>query len=289
MRITDSVHSIKIPFHVTTPSGESISRFVNVYLIFGEQIYIVDSGVSNSEHAIFEYIRATGRNPEEISHLILTHSHPDHIGAARAIKKVTGCTICAHPAEKSWIEDIELQSQERPVPGFHALVGGSVAVDQVLEDGTLLPIDKNLKIQVVHTPGHSRGSISLFLQPDGILFTGDAIPLPGDIPIYEDVESLIHSIRILTGIKGVKYLLAAWDDPRQDEHIALRYRTSLDFLQRIHKTVVRIAESSSSSMDMCLKVLDELGLPRTIANPLLVASFESHRKVRETEDIFFRA
>jgi hydroxyacylglutathione hydrolase len=286
MRITDSVHALKIPFHVTTQLGVKVKRFVYVYIIFGKRIFLVDSGVANSEHAIFKYIRETGRNPEEISLLILTHSHPDHIGAARAIKIVTGCTICAHPAEKMWIEDVELQSKERPVPGFNDLVGGSVTVDCVLEEGNILKIDENLMIEVFHTPGHSKGSISLRLQPEGILFTGDAIPVPGDIPIYEDIESLVRSIRVLMGLNGIRLLLSSWDDPQEGENIAQRFRASIGFLQRIHDAVARVADLGLAPMEMCLRVLNAMGLSLAIANPLLATTFISHLKVRPNGELF---
>lgn len=92
-------------------------------------------------HAIkmFDYIRKTGRNPEDISLIILTHSHPDHIGSAHEIQRTTGCTIAAHHGERAWIEDVELQSRERPVPDFHSLVGGSVRIDRILSISLLLP------------------------------------------------------------------------------------------------------------------------------------------------------
>ena len=101
MRVTDRVHALKIPFRIQTPLGATLERFVYSYVIFGPRICLVDSGVANSEKAIFGYIREAGRDPGEISHLVLTHSHPDHIGAARAIKAATGCTVLAHPAERS--------------------------------------------------------------------------------------------------------------------------------------------------------------------------------------------
>lgn len=286
MRITDCVHALKIPFQVTTPLGVKVDRFVYVYIVLGKRIFLVDSGVANSEHAIFKYIREAGRNPEEISHLILTHSHPDHIGAALAIKKASGCTICAHPAEKSWIEDVDLQSKERPVPGFNALVGGSVSVECVLEEGKKLEIDENLLIDVFHTPGHSKGSISLLLQPEGVLFTGDAIPIPGDIPIYEDVVSLVRSIRFLMDLNGIMFLLASWDDPQQGGNIAQRFRASIGYLQRIHEAVTKVAELGLGPMEVCLRVLDDLGLPKAVANPLLATSFMSHLKVRAKEELF---
>jgi glyoxylase-like metal-dependent hydrolase (beta-lactamase superfamily II) len=263
-----------------------VDRYVYVYMIFGKQIFLVDSGAANSEHEIFDYIRKAGRNPEEVSHLILTHSHPDHIGAARAIKGITGCRICAHPAERMWIEDVELQSKERPVPGFSDLVGGPVTVDCVLEEGNILEIDENRQINVFHTPGHSRGSISLRLQPEGVLFTGDAIPVPGDIPIYEDVESLVRSIRGLMDLKGIRFLLSSWDDPQQDENIACRYRLCIEYLQRIHDAVAKVKDLGLAPMEMCLRVLVDLGLPTAIANPLLTATFFSHLKVRTRGELF---
>jgi metal-dependent hydrolase (beta-lactamase superfamily II) len=108
-----------------------------LYLIYGKKIYLIDTGVATSEKIIFDYIRKTGRNPEDISLIILTHSHPDHIGAAHEIKRATGSTIAAHHGERSWIEDVELQHRERPVPCFHSLVGGSVMIDRILENGDI--------------------------------------------------------------------------------------------------------------------------------------------------------
>lgn len=156
-----------------------------------------------------------------------------------------------------------------------------MTVDRLLEDGARLDIDESLVLEAIHTPGHSRGSISLRLYPDGALFTGDAIPLPGDIPIYEDVESLVRSIRRLMALDGIRWLLASWDDPRKDEEIPLRFRASLDYLRRIHETVAGAADSAVAPMDMCRAVLEELGLPTAIANPLLAASFISHLKASE--------
>ncbi|MBI5576541.1 MAG: MBL fold metallo-hydrolase [Deltaproteobacteria bacterium] len=286
MRITERVHALKLPFQVTTPAGVKIDRYVYVYVIFGKRIILVDSGVANSERAIFEYIRKEGRDPEDISCLLLTHSHPDHIGAARAVKEATGCSVHAHQYEKSWIENVELQAKERPVPGFDALVGGSVTVDRLLEAGEKFEMDENILVDVFHTPGHSKGSISLRLQPEGILFTGDAIPVPGDIPIYEDVESTVRSIKILMNLEGTRYLLASWDDPRQGEKIDMLFRSSLEYLRRIYDAVSKVAVPGLAPMELCLRVLDDIGLPKAVANPLLAAAFVSHSKVRAKNDLF---
>ena len=135
MQVTEHIHALRIPFSLPDPSGGKIPRFVYVYLIYGEKICLVDSGVASSAPMIFDYLRRTDRSPKDISYLILTHSHPDHIGAAREVQEASGCTVAAHAAEIAWIEDVDLQCRERPVPGFHSLVGGSIKVDRALQDG----------------------------------------------------------------------------------------------------------------------------------------------------------
>jgi hydroxyacylglutathione hydrolase len=62
----------------------------------------------------------------------------------------------AHLAEREWIEDVNLQNRERPVPGFFTLVGGSVQLDHELADGDIIDPDgtEEYELQVFHTPGH---------------------------------------------------------------------------------------------------------------------------------------
>jgi glyoxylase-like metal-dependent hydrolase (beta-lactamase superfamily II) len=90
--------------------GIAIDRFVYSYVLAGETITLIDTGVAGCEEVIFDYIRSIGRDPCEISFIILTHSHPDHIGAAKAIREATGCSVMAHPAERAWIEDEDRQN-----------------------------------------------------------------------------------------------------------------------------------------------------------------------------------
>jgi len=135
MQITPSIHAIRHSFRIPIGPGITLDRFVYSYLVYGDTITLIDTGVAGCEKDIFEYIRSTGRDPSEIALIILTHSHPDHIGSAGAIRQVTGCSIAAHPAERAWIEDVERQNRERPVPGFFTLVGGPVQLDHELAVG----------------------------------------------------------------------------------------------------------------------------------------------------------
>jgi len=287
MQITKHVHAIKIPFQVKTELG-TLDRFVYSYLINGNDICLIDSGVVTSEGVIFEYIEKIGLKPSDISLMILTHSHPDHIGSAKSIKEKSGCKVAAHPGERSWIEDIELQAKERPVPNFHSLVEGSVDVDDALEDGDVLDLGENISLKVIHTPGHSEGSISIFTPEEGVLFTGDAIPLKGDLPIYDNIETSVESINKLKAIEGIKTLLASWDDPKEGEDVYHIMDEALNYLQHIHKSVIKInmENPSSNPLEFCKMVLKELGMPEMAANPIVAASFQSNLKSLENQDLF---
>jgi len=277
MKITDHIHALKVPFQITDPSGRSLPRFVYVYMIYGREITLIDSGVASSAGIIPEYLRNTGRNPEEISLMILTHGHPDHIGAAQAIKEISGCSVAAHGADRVWIENPDQQLKDRPVPGFYSLVKGSVRVDRILNEGDVLYLEPEMHLEVLHTPGHSPGSISLWMQEEGVLFSGDAITLAGEMPIYDDIKSSMASIQRLKAIEGINLLLSAWDEPRQGEDAYRIMDQGLDYLQRIHRSVIRAAErkGSDNQMEICSEAVRELGLPEMMANPLVCRSFLS--------------
>ena len=244
MQITPSIHALRHSFKIPITPGVAIDRFVYSFIIYGEMITLIDTGVAGCDAPIFDYIRATDRDPSEIALIVLTHSHPDHIGAARAIQQATGCSIAAHHAERAWIEDVELQNRERPVPGFATLAGGSVHIDNELVEGDSIEPDDTRagEMQVFYTPGHSAGSISLFLHREGALFSGDAIPVAGDLPVYEDALLSVRSVKKLKAIRGIRVLLSSWDEPRKGDDAYRRMDLALDYLQQIHQAVLASAD-----------------------------------------------
>jgi glyoxylase-like metal-dependent hydrolase (beta-lactamase superfamily II) len=284
MQIIPHIHALKIPFIVPTLQG-AVPRFVYVYLVYGDEVCLIDSGVASSQNIIFDYMMKTARRPEEISQLILTHSHPDHMGAALAVKKATCCSVAAHQDEKAWIEDAELQARERPVPGFFSLVEGSVKVDRCLQDGIALDLG-GIEARVIHTPGHSPGSVSLWFPEEDALISADAVPVPGDLPIYEDFRQSADSIRRLMAIDGIRFLLSSWDEPQQGEEARRALESGLLYLQRIHQAVLQAASKGSSldPLELASVVLKELGIAGGLANPLVARSLQSHLMVIEKED-----
>jgi len=107
MKVTERIHALKIPFKLRIGPDKTVDRFVFAYLIFGEHICLIDGGVAGSEAMIFDYIKQAGRDPREIDWLVFTHSHPDHIGSGRELKKQTGCKVAAHIDARPWIEDVD--------------------------------------------------------------------------------------------------------------------------------------------------------------------------------------
>jgi glyoxylase-like metal-dependent hydrolase (beta-lactamase superfamily II) len=266
-----TIHPVRIPFIIPAPSGP-ISRFVFSFLICTDaSILLIDTGVSGSEQTIFGKIRKAGRKPEDISTGILTHSHPDHIGAAKAIQEATGCTIAAHPLEKAWIEDTGRQEKERPVPGFNTLVGGPVKVDRLLGDGDIVPLGEGRSIEVIHTPGHSPGSISLLLQPEMALFSGDAIPVPGDLPVYDNPAESARSIERLMDIEGIQYLFSSWDEPRVGEEVYWAMDDGFAWVEQVSGAVREMMTSHPGidTAEFTLLVMKEIGLPPEAANPMV--------------------
>ena len=278
MQATERIHAIKIPFKVPISPERSIDRFAFAYIVFGDKIHLIDSGVAGSETTIYEYIKEQGREPKEISSLILTHSHPDHIGAAKSIKEQTSCTVFAHKLERDWIEDTEQQFKERPVPGFQALVEGSIEVDNLLGGGEILELEKGLLCKIIHTPGHSKGSISLLFEEDKSLFTADVLIYPGDLPIYEDISVCLRSIKMLQQINSVENLFSSWEPPIQgQDKIIKRMDESMAYLERIHTAVISNSSINKQQniLELCQKVVSELGLPPFAAMPLVAKAFAS--------------
>jgi glyoxylase-like metal-dependent hydrolase (beta-lactamase superfamily II) len=288
MKVTPSVHAIRHTFRIPTGPTSTLDRFVYSYLIYGDTITLIDTGVSGSEKEIFDYIRSTERDPSEVALIILTHSHPDHIGSARAIQQMTGCSIAAHPAERAWIEDVDLQNRDRPVPGFATLAGGSVPVDHELVDGDSIEPDENRRneLLVFHTPGHSKGSISLFLHSEGALFCGDAVPVAGDLPVYEDAAASVQSVKKLRRLKGIRVLLSSWDEPRSGDAAYQQMDKALDYLQKIHTAVLSSAtDGSDDLMALTRKTAATLLLPPQAVTPLMARTFTANLCIRDKKNL----
>ena len=105
---------------------------------------MIDSGVAGSELMIEKAVIESGCHPSDIKAIFLTHAHPDHIGTASYFREKYGAAIYASEGERSWIEDIDLQFAQRPIPNFYVLAGRSAIVDHIVKDGDVIALSEYL-------------------------------------------------------------------------------------------------------------------------------------------------
>ncbi|MBF0544055.1 MAG: MBL fold metallo-hydrolase [Candidatus Riflebacteria bacterium] len=100
-------------------------------------------------------LKIAAENKIKIRYVFLTHHHFDHIRGTDIIKKRVGAEICAHSATKT-------------------LIAKEVSVDIEVKDGEEMQIGEQIKVKILHTPGHALGSICLVVN-DTFLVTGDTL------------------------------------------------------------------------------------------------------------------
>lgn len=282
MKINEQVHLIRKEFQVT----QKVKRYVNIYLVVGEYCYLVDSGVAGTETLIEEYLTSINRKMTDIKGIFLTHSHPDHAGAAAEIKKRTDCKIYAPALELPWIEDIQKQFEERPIPNFFKLLSESVKVDRPLEDGNVIELEEGIRVKAILTKGHSHGSMSYILNDD-IIFTGDAIPVANDLPIFVDYEETIKSLTKLQSISGIQYYCPAWDKVYEKDEFDTVIENSKEMLLRLKKAVLQVEAEfpGLSDEDKVIEVLKRVNMLMVLGNKLVAKSIEACGNIKNGKEL----
>ena len=152
-------------------------------------VAIIDSGWRYFHNRpVLDYLRQLGYGPASVQHLIATHWHPDHIGGMAGLQRATGAAAAAHRLEADAIagrigEVIPQPAAPRWLRALLRPVRSSLApppfpVSTLLDDGDTLPLLGGAR--VIHTPGHTPGSVSLHFPAEGVLLVGDAVQRVGN-------------------------------------------------------------------------------------------------------------
>ena len=156
-------------------------RGANAYLLVSEQdLTMIDTGVPGDVDTISDQLSEGGFDLTAVKRIILTHAHGDHIGGCVELVQRSGAQVLAHKIETPYIElDDSLPANSFPQrimywTADHIMFRLSACeVDRLLTAGDLIDVLDGLR--VIHTPGHTPGSISLYQPARGILFCGDAL------------------------------------------------------------------------------------------------------------------
>uniref|UniRef100_A0AAU3H8S7 MBL fold metallo-hydrolase n=1 Tax=Streptomyces sp. NBC_01401 TaxID=2903854 RepID=A0AAU3H8S7_9ACTN len=147
----------------------------------GTDLTLIDAGHRHAAAAIADGVRGLGLDPAGISRVVLTHGHRDHCGAAQELADAYGAQILAHALDAPVVRGDEpvpepvLHDWERPLyaHGLTVPEAPPTRVDRELADGDELPFGGGAR--VVHSPGHTPGSIGIHLPRHKVLFTGDSV------------------------------------------------------------------------------------------------------------------
>ena len=115
------------------------------------------------------YLAELDSHQLELLYIVNTHGHWDHIADNVALVKATGAPLCAHSWDATRLANPTLATEDEP-----ALPVPPSKADRALQDGISLELGE-LEFQVIHTPGHTPGSICLYESTAGVIFTGDTL------------------------------------------------------------------------------------------------------------------
>lgn len=183
------IYKIRLPLAGEKPGP------VNVYYLPGAVPTLVDTGTSRSAEVLRAALSELGSGFGDIRQIILTHGHIDHYGAARKIAAASGGTvsIAAHGDDLGLIEH-GFEAPKSVFKNFFRLMGAPVLfqlsllalarifkylaqtcrVTRTITEGDTIPMG-DYRARVISTPGHTRGSVCLLIEKEGLLFTGDLI------------------------------------------------------------------------------------------------------------------
>jgi len=260
MEIVPNIHRIEVPF------GE---RVVCVYLLVGdERLLLVDSGLDSTPcEFILPYLEEIGCKDRCVDFVLTTHADIDHMGGNAALRELyPKACFMAHRLDRAWIEDVERIIKENygqfdaehgtkadpAVDDWFRSQTRTTAVDLELLGGERVHLGHDWWIEVRHTPGHTRGHLSVIdplnnaaIIADAALFDAlytksgrSAFP-----PTYRFVEDYLQTARDLLRLAPTVLLTSHYPVMRDDD-VRSFLQATIDFTGRVEHELIMVLDAA---------------------------------------------
>lgn len=265
MEILSGLHRIECPIG---------PRYVALYVIVGkDDILLFDTGFDQSiRETLVPYFKENNLSLSKVRYAINSHSDYDHTGGNGAVKELMpNALICCGERDRPMIEDLQVMIDDRynEFAQDHGFAESQEAIDFIRTVAFETRIDIGFAgneridlgermVEILHTPGHSWGHLSVLDEQTGTVIIGDAVlgesvlladGAPAFPPTYRFVEAYRSTIRLLKSYKPSEVLTSHY--PRYQGELGLDFLDlSLAYTDRIER--------------ICFETLQELGKPTTM-------------------------
>jgi len=194
----------------------------NHFVSRGDRPILIDTGYVTHLDNTKSIVAALGIDPNDVSLIVNTHCHCDHVGGNSFFQERAGCEVALHPLGKGWME-----ARDDWNPWWSYFGQEAVFFDptRVLEDGEKIPIGGK-EWEVLYTPGHARDGICLYSAEERILISSDVLwgsDTPPMVPVIEGEGCLEDALSALDRIEGldVRLVFPGHGAPFEDVKTAL--------------------------------------------------------------------
>lgn len=163
--LADGVHALDL----TVDRGDRTATFHPAAVETPRGVILLDTGLPGTEGLLGEELDDAGLSFEDVRIVLLTHQDSDHAGSTATVADRTGALVAAHGEAAPYVD-----GREHPLKSGDGERYPPVAVDVELVDGVRFRTDAG-PMDVVFTPGHAPGHVSLFLPDERLLLAADAM------------------------------------------------------------------------------------------------------------------
>jgi glyoxylase-like metal-dependent hydrolase (beta-lactamase superfamily II) len=194
LKVTDDIHQVG-GSALTSPEDAA------VYLIRSDRhAALIDAGSGYAHIQLFLNMEASGIEPDWVESLLITHCHFDHTGGARAVRERTGCRIVAHEMEAGFLE----QGDQRVTAAkWYGAFLEPIQVDVKLKGEYQALWVGQKKIEALHVPGHSPGSVVYVTESEGLkVLFGQDVHGPLDASLLSNRDDYRRSLKLLLSLQA---------------------------------------------------------------------------------------